>query len=88
MSKIQATVIWKIMKRRSEFLRQEDARKHNSDRMPELNDIPWEDLTSKQRLNMADVPCDNFYEAMLFPDWLKKLESAREEYCFQGEGRV
>jgi hypothetical protein len=42
MSKIQATIIWKMVKRRSEFLRQEDARKHNSDRMPELNDIPWE----------------------------------------------
>jgi hypothetical protein len=44
MSKIQATVVWKMVKRRLEFLRQEDARKRNSDRMPELDDIPWENL--------------------------------------------
>jgi hypothetical protein len=68
------------VEKRSEFLRQEEARKRNTDRMPELEDVPWEDLTPKQRRSLAEVPCNNFYEALL-PDWLQKLESARKEYC-------
>ena len=68
-SKIQAALVWKLVNRKSEFLRQKEARKRNSDRMPELEDIPWEDLAPKQRRSLADVPCGNFYEAMLFPDW-------------------
>jgi hypothetical protein len=79
-SKIQAALVWKLVNRKSEFLRQEEARKRNSDRMPELKDIPWEDLTPKQRRSLAEVPCGNLYEAMLFPDWYRKLESARKEY--------
>jgi hypothetical protein len=67
-SKNQATLVWKLVNRQSEFVRQEEAQKRNSDRMPELEDIPWEDLTAKQRRDLADIPCGNFYEAMLFPD--------------------
>ena len=79
-SKIQATLVWKLVNRKSEFVRQEEAQKRNSDRMPELDDIPWEDLTAKQRRALADIPCGNFFEAMLFPDWHQKLESARKEH--------
>jgi len=79
-SKIQAALVWKLVNRKSEFVRQEEAQKRNSDRMPELEDIPWEDLTAKQRRALADIPCGSFYEAMLFPDWFQKLASARKEY--------
>jgi hypothetical protein len=43
-------------------------------------------LTAKQRRALADIPCGNFYEAMLFPDWLQKLESIYVQE--QDEGTV